>query len=275
MRVTKPRKKTERLASLRSSNRVDNLYRWIRTAILNGRIVAGESINQAQLATQFAVSRTPIREALRMLQAEGLVVGELNQRMHVAHIIPADVDSLYATRILLECFGLAITIPRLTRDEIAKIREAVAQMSAHVWTGDRQAWEVHHARFHGMLVMHVHVVAGSILADMIANFQLRSERIRRLYVGSDPQATTRALDEHERIAEAVAAKSVAKATRHLAHHYANAALSALQSLAPDYQPTSLLNSLAVVDAGAFEGDYQELLAAIAGTSRGALLPLRD
>src|ERR1700743_3084110 len=90
----------------RSSNSVQNLYSWIRSAILNGKFAAGEAINQAQLAVQFGVSRTPLREALRMLQAEGLLVGEINQRMRVARLTPEDIVSLYAARIVLETLRL-------------------------------------------------------------------------------------------------------------------------------------------------------------------------
>jgi DNA-binding GntR family transcriptional regulator len=255
-----------RTASTRSSNQVENLYQWVRSAILNGKIAAGETISQSQLAAQFGVSRTPLREALRMLQAEGLIVGELNQRMRVARLSPADIDSLYATRILLECFGLAMTMPRLSAGDIDRIEQALNHMNAHAWIGDRQAWEVHHSNFHGLLVMHASAVAGPVLTELIANFQLRAERYRRLYVNRDPKATARAIEDHTRIVSAVSAGSLPDAVRHLAEHYARTALAVLSNLAPDFAPTAVENSLAVVRSHGFDADHGGLLAAVAKVS---------
>ena len=59
-----------RPAGVRSANNVRELYAWVRAAILNGKIGADEPISQSQLAAEFGVSRTPLREALRMLERE-------------------------------------------------------------------------------------------------------------------------------------------------------------------------------------------------------------
>lgn len=229
----------------RSLGTVDNLYSWIRSAILSGKLAAGEVLNQAQLAQQLHVSRTPLREALRMLQAEGLVVGKLNQKMLVSEISPDDIDGLTAARILLESSGLALTIPQMTNEDIERVRHQLRHMNAQLWLNDRAAWEVHHNTFHRMLVMHVDKVAGRVMAETISSFQVRAERFRRYYVSHDSRASTTALDEHTRIVEAVEARDVQGAVRLLAGHYARTAFAVLESVAPDYQPVALRNALAV------------------------------
>jgi DNA-binding GntR family transcriptional regulator len=265
--VRKPRRRpTSQIPTARSSNSVQNLYSWIRSAILNGKFAAGEAINQAQLAVQFGVSRTPLREALRMLQAEGLLVGEINQRMRVASISPSEIDSLYATRILLECFGVAVTVPRLSASERRTLEAALRNMNAHAWIGDRPTWEVYHTDFHSMLVKHADLISGPVLKELIANFQLRCERYRRLYVKSDPKNRQRAIEDHTRIVEAVVAGSVGAAVTRLADHFSHTAFAVMRDIAPDVEPVAVRNSLAIcrtIDAGM---DYQDMLGVVMGLS---------
>jgi DNA-binding GntR family transcriptional regulator len=231
----------------RSANNVRELYSWVRAAILNGKIGAGEKINQARLAAELRVSRTPLREALRMLQAEGLVVGELNQRMYVTTLTPEEIDSLYAERILLEAFGLMITVPRLDEAETARIQSTLKHMNAHNWVGDRAAWELQHNAFHGLLVMHVRTAFGPMLADSIANLQLRAERYRRSYVNTDPHASETAAKDHVRIVAAIARKDVAAAVEELSHHFARTAFNVLAHLSPDFEPQAVKNALSVAN----------------------------
>lgn len=231
---------------IRSANNVRELYQWIRAAILNGKIAADEPISQAKLAAELGVSRTPLREALRMLQAEGLVVGELNQRMRVASPTAEDLDSLYGSRIVLESFGLALTIPRLTESEVRQIQQTLKHMNAHNWIGDRAGWEVLHNTFHRQLLMHVGTVLGTTLADTIGNFQLRAERYRRLYVSLDASASAMAAQDHARIAEAVAERDTDAAVRALAEHLSRTALWVVERRAEGFEAKAVKNALALV-----------------------------
>jgi DNA-binding GntR family transcriptional regulator len=249
-----------RPATVRSANNVRELYAWVRAAILNGRIAADQPISQSQLAAEFGVSRTPLREALRMLQAEGLVVGELNQRMRVASLTAEGIDSLYAARIVLEAFGLLLTVPRLTPGEVTQIQQTLKHMNAHDWIGDRAAWEEHHNAFHGLLVMHVGTVLGSTMSEMIANFQFRAERHRRLYVSSDPRASAIAAEDHARIVEAIVRRDAGAAVRSLSEHLSRTALRLLAVRAPEFDAKAVRNALRLV-AEAGSGDAAALLLA--------------
>ena len=233
-------------AGIRSANNVQELYAWVRAAILNGKIGAGEPISQAKLANELGVSRTPLREALRMLQAEGLIVGELNQRMRVATMAAEDIDYLYAARIVLEALGMSLTIPRLTKDETSRIQQTLKHMNAHNWTGDRPAWEVQHNAFHGLLVMHIGTVLGGTMLDTVTNFQLRAERYRRLHVSDDPKASAVAAQDHARIVDAVVAKDTETAVLALATHLARTAKRVLARHAPAFKPAAVDNAMTLV-----------------------------
>src|SRR5690348_6275476 len=115
---------------------VQGIYGRLRDEILGGDLAPGEVLNQVHLARRLGVSRTPLREALRMLQAEGLVRSEHQRRMRVISVDPAEIDALYAERILLESLGIALTVPLLAPGELTAIRSALDRMHAGEATGN-------------------------------------------------------------------------------------------------------------------------------------------
>jgi DNA-binding GntR family transcriptional regulator len=75
------------------------VYSSVRESILNGTIAPGSFLSQVQLASNLGVSRGPLREAVRMLQREGLVEAEVNRRGRVSSFSIQDLEQLYAMRI--------------------------------------------------------------------------------------------------------------------------------------------------------------------------------
>src|SRR5437588_4287074 len=86
----------------------------LRDGILRGEFDPRVPISQVQLAARLGVSRTPLREALRMLQREGLIDSEPNRRVRVAELSVVDLEQLYAARIVIEALGTRIAVPSLT-----------------------------------------------------------------------------------------------------------------------------------------------------------------
>src|SRR6201991_4160744 len=86
------------------------LHAYLRECILDGTLSPGTKLSQVSLARQLGISRTPLREVLRMLQKEGLVEIEPNQRTRVSGLDPQELDDVYASRILLETLALSMTI---------------------------------------------------------------------------------------------------------------------------------------------------------------------
>src|SRR3954453_21679610 len=85
-----------------------------REAILRGEIPAGQATSQNTLARNLGAGRTPVREALRLLQREGLVLSEPNPRVRIAELSAPDAEELYVMRIALEAVAIRITVPTLT-----------------------------------------------------------------------------------------------------------------------------------------------------------------
>jgi DNA-binding GntR family transcriptional regulator len=101
-------------------------YELIRAAIVEQRYAPGQRLIEQRIAEEFGLSRTPVREALRRLEAEGLVVAERNVGARVRPMSPTEIVDLYGLRIRLESYAAELAAERATVAEIESLTEAVA-----------------------------------------------------------------------------------------------------------------------------------------------------
>jgi len=106
----------------------DSVTGVLRDAILDGRLPPGRHLAQVELAEELGVSRIPLRDALRRLAAEGLVVIEGRKGAHVASLSPDDVAEIYELRSLLEAEYVRRAIERLDDDEAERLVELSHEM---------------------------------------------------------------------------------------------------------------------------------------------------
>ncbi|WP_426154293.1 GntR family transcriptional regulator [Pseudomonas sp. DC3000-4b1] len=102
----------------------------LRIAILEGRLPTGTAVRQQELATMFGVSRMPVREALRQLEAQGLLAVEQHKGAVVAPLITWDATETYELRILLESEALRQSVPRLTESDLDEADALIERMEA-------------------------------------------------------------------------------------------------------------------------------------------------
>lgn len=147
----------------------------LRDAIHRGELADGAELNQAALATHFGVSRVPVREAMRQLQAEGLI----DTRAHRLAVVRAlDLDrvvELYDVRALLEGFAIERAVPLLTNADLRAARTLDEQMRGDV---DHARWLELNARFHRLL----YAPSGAeTTLELIDQLRARGERYVRLW----------------------------------------------------------------------------------------------
>jgi DNA-binding GntR family transcriptional regulator len=104
---------------------------YLRTAILSGEIAPGERIRQEDVAARFGTSRLPVREALRMLEAEGLTEHEPNKGSRVPHLQQHEVDVIYQMRERLEPLALTESIPHLGEAALARLDQVQSEIEAN------------------------------------------------------------------------------------------------------------------------------------------------
>lgn len=219
------------------------IYRMLREEIISGDLGAGTWISQVQAAERFGVSRGPVREAMRLLEREGLISAAFNHRSRVADMSASDLEQLYAARIVNEALSIAASVPAFSDDDLAEITEMADQLQDLAGT-DMTVWEPLHRRFHAKLVQH----AGDQLLQIVSQLYDHSERYRRASIAVDPRAWALSSSDHPRIAEACATRDPQAAAAELARHLTRTALLALALLAPEHEPKLVRTALSQVTA---------------------------
>jgi DNA-binding GntR family transcriptional regulator len=209
---------------VRDGHRVTRVHDELRDRILRGEIAPGSSMSQVELAQLLDAGRTPLREALRLLQSEGLIITEPNRNVRVAEFTLDDVEDLYVMRIALECSASLITVPDLAPAEIAELRGLKAQMEYFESEGDHQGWEAPHQAFHLKLTSR----AGRRSAQTIRQLWDHAGRYRRFYELADPPPWLLRVAEHQRLLDAAEAGDGEEAARQLALHYAGTVADIVQ-----------------------------------------------
>jgi DNA-binding GntR family transcriptional regulator len=121
----------------------------LRADILSGEAKPGTLLRQEDLATRFAMSRIPVRDALRLLEAEGLVTIATNRGAQVVQFSRDEVAEIYHLRILLECDCLGLAVARMTDadlDRIERIRQR-AEIDAATPEWNDGDWSFHEALY--------------------------------------------------------------------------------------------------------------------------------
>jgi DNA-binding GntR family transcriptional regulator len=103
---------------------VAHAYEQVRAAIVENRYRPGRRLVEQRIAAELGLSRTPVREALRMLEAEGLVVSERNRGAMVRPLSSTEVEDLYGLRIRLESYAVELATERSSETELGAIIEA-------------------------------------------------------------------------------------------------------------------------------------------------------
>lgn len=141
-------RKRERAPSIAEAR----VYRGLKKAITSGFFRPGSVLVQEDLCRQFRASRTPIRDALTHLQAEGLVVAMPNKGVFVRELSPKDVQDIYETRLLLESAAAKDAAGRIDSNELKKILERMVQLEKKQDFSFESVREIG-SRFHRLIVV--------------------------------------------------------------------------------------------------------------------------
>jgi DNA-binding GntR family transcriptional regulator len=237
----------ESLGSVRAIDRVDGdhaaiaAHEHLRRLILRGDIAPGTALLQGALAVQLGISRTPVREAIRMLQEEGLVVAEPQKRARVAPFDAGIVEAAYVQRVLLEGLGTVVTTRDLSPDRRDELTALTERICVDVAPDDLQAWQADHRRFHVLLISRL----GPPLARQAIGNMESSERFRRLAQARGGSRWAKATEEHAAISAAVLANDGDAAAELLTIHLARTALELIVELAPAYDPYALRGAMSI------------------------------
>jgi len=187
----------------------------LRDQIIRGEIPEGSQLRQNAIAAQYRVSRIPVREALRQLDAEGLITIVPNRGALVPELLPDDIEELFSIRALLEPAVLRDSIPRLTDAVLSKAEAVLGRFESdlrkeeHIGNWGRLNWQFHSLLYSGANRPH--------FMSIIRNVNHNGERytLLQLYL---THGMKRANDEHHRILEFCRKREVSAACDLLREH---------------------------------------------------------
>jgi DNA-binding GntR family transcriptional regulator len=122
----------------------------VREYVARGRFAPGVRLGQAELATQFGASRMPVREALKLLSAQGVVIHDPNRGYFVASLSSDDAHQLFRLREVVEDLLLG-SIRWPTAAQLKELTRSAVELEELLDTGDRTTWWIRHREFHLMI----------------------------------------------------------------------------------------------------------------------------
>ncbi|EKY3917376.1 GntR family transcriptional regulator [Yersinia enterocolitica] len=216
----------------------------LREEILTNRLKALDSLSQVQLARELGISRTPLREAVRLLEYEGLTTVQFNRRVIVSGLTAEDLDSLYAQRIMLESLALHARIPKMDEQFFTASRARVMQMRKAEEEHDVESWSRVHRDFHLGLVLGTSRRVDQPIEQCFDH----AERYRRFYLGDSDDNWRQTSADHMALQLACEAGDKAGAVHKLIEHYTCTAMSVLQQINPAFSP-KLINAARMMARG--------------------------
>jgi DNA-binding GntR family transcriptional regulator len=199
----------------------------LRDQIIRGEIAEGAQLRQDVIAGQYRVSRIPVREALRQLDAEGLITIVPNRGAIVPELSPSDIEELFAIRALLEPEVLKLSIPRLTPADLGQAETVLNKYMSelrreeHMENWGRMNWQ-----FHSILYSRAERPR---FMSIIRNVNHNGERYTRLQLYLT-HGMKRANEEHHQILKLCRKNEVAAACKLLRQHIQHAGQSLKQVL---------------------------------------------
>jgi DNA-binding GntR family transcriptional regulator len=128
--------KTVHLQPLDVPSLREHIKRQVRDAISNGTLKPGDRIVESVVADQLNVSRAPVREALSLLERDGIVVSHPRRGYYVTDFTDKDIDEIYSFRILLEVAALRLAMDRFTADDLVQLQRIVDNLGEAIRRGD-------------------------------------------------------------------------------------------------------------------------------------------
>lgn len=204
----------------------DVVFQTLRQAILKGELEPGERLMEIQLAERLGVSRTPVREAIRKLELEGLVVMIPRKGAEVAGITEKNVRDVLEVRKALEELAVTLACQRMEESQFNQFDEQNHIFEEALKTGDLAEIAKQDIDFHEV----IYLAAGNErLQQMLNNLREQMYRYRMEYIKEEQQRSKLVL-EHQEIAEAIQNRDVERAKSAIRVHIDNQEMTVSQKI---------------------------------------------
>lgn len=201
---------------------------FLREGIISGRFPRGTRLKQVNIAKMLDISVTPVREALKLLEAEGYVTANSHRGSIVAHFDPATSEEILTLRVMLESHLVTKAMERMTSSVIGEVKILASQFTAAIASGERSRAQAINYRLH-------HTIYGAAQMPQTLHFvQVLWARYPFDLISAVPGRSRHAAEEHEELVRAITSGDISGAIlatrRHIETGWATAQ-SAISSAA--------------------------------------------
>lgn len=205
------------------------VFNTLRDAILRGELEPGERLMEIQLAEKLGVSRTPVREAIRKLELEGLAMMLPRRGAIVAAITISDLKDVLEVRRVLEGLTIELACKRMTEDELNKLKESGEEFAKAIKEEDLTEIAKRDVAFHDIIY---NSSRNQRLIQILNNLREQMYRYRLEYI-KDANKRGTLVEEHKSIIESIEAKDATMAKKAIKKHIANQEKTIIENLTED------------------------------------------
>ena len=192
----------------------EQVYQILRDNICRGVYAPGTRLQELELTESLNVSRSPVREALRQLAADGLLLEIPNKGVYVKDFTVRDIEEIYDLRVMLECYGIYHSPGHITSMRQERLLHLLSDMEDYLQKGDVQSYTSVDERLHNHIV---HLGDNSLVNDTYDRVRSMNQQFRILSL-MDPQRFRESLDEHREIVHALITGDLKRAESVNRHH---------------------------------------------------------
>lgn len=209
------------------------VYSKIRADILEGRYKNNDELRELAIGEELGVSRTPVREAFRQLELEGLIRIVPNKGAYVTGITAKDVKDIYMIRSKLEGLAARWAVENITTEQMEEMEENIYLSEFHATKGHFEQIAELDNRFHEILY---EACASKMLEQQLREYHEYVQRVRRKTL-SENHRSTASTEEHKQIMEAIKSGDKDKAEKvanlHIQNAYKNMVKNGLKEAYPE------------------------------------------
>lgn len=200
--------------SLRRRSLHEEVADCVRTMIIEGELKEGQRIHEPELCQQLDISRTPLREALKVLHSEGLVTIEPNRGAWVATITPEEIREHFEIISSLERRAAELTAVKVSESDLARLSKLQDKLERHYQARERNEYFETNQHIHRLII---ELAGNDTLTQLHHQLMNRVSRGRYLAIGMQHR-WEESVDEHRALLDALRARNAELAGRILAEH---------------------------------------------------------
>lgn len=204
----------------------DVVFNTLRRAILTGQLKPGERLMEVHLANQLGVSRTPIREAIRKLELEGLVNMVPRRGAEVARITEKSLRDVLEVRRALDALSVELACERITQPDIERLYQACQEFEKAAGSEEASVIAKADVALHDIIV---EAAGNKRLQQLVNNLSEQMYRYRFVYIKEESQHDT-LIAEHREIYESIAQRDKERAARAASIHIDNQEKSIIRQI---------------------------------------------